>query len=474
MPRTSSRRVSAAFGAIAVATYPIGAVASEAALRRGETQVVVATSALELGIDIGSLDAVVLAGWPGSRAAAWQRAGRAGRRLAPSLTVLISSSDPLDQFVATEPDYFFGQAPEHARLDPNNLSVLVPHIKCAAFELPFAADEAFGSLTAHDTGDVLSVLAESSLLHRSSGSYHYVGGQFPANDVPLRGPLDENFLVIDRDRGEIIAEVDYRDAPQRLHDHAIYQLEGQRFLVDELAHDQHKAYVTRVQVDYYTEALVRTRLRVLECLEQSANSQYGEIQLLERVVGFKKIKLFSHENIGYGEVSQPERQMHTTAFWLSMNAASVAELDCGSAELAGAALGLSNVLHSAASLVLMGDGRDLGRAVGDGRSEWFDAIEPAERGRFTTPGEPGDLGTSGAPTIFLYDRFPGGIGLSERLFDERRELLQRVESLLTRCACQQGCPACVGPQRGRRSKSLAGQMVRILQEQIARTSPRVA
>ncbi|MCK5801124.1 MAG: DEAD/DEAH box helicase, partial [Deltaproteobacteria bacterium] len=203
----------------------------EAALREGQPNVVVATSALELGIDIGALDAIVLAGWPGSRAAAWQRSGRAGRRQTPSITAMVASSEPVDQFVAQEPEYLFGQGAEVARVDPNNTSILVPHLECAAFELPFTEGDRYGPLDARDTEAVLSVLADAEVLHRSAQAFHYIGGHYPAGAIPLRGPNDENFLVVRQD-AKVIAEVAYRDVPETLHPHAIYQLEGAQYAVE--------------------------------------------------------------------------------------------------------------------------------------------------------------------------------------------------------------------------------------------------
>src|SRR5215831_10618126 len=235
----------------------------ERSLRAGEAPCVVATSALELGIDIGGLDAVVIAGWPGSRAATWQRAGRAGRRGAPSAVVLVVSSEPLDQYVAAEPEYLFGRSPEHARVDPDNLAILLPHIKCAAFELPFAQEESFGPLGADALRAALALLAERGVLHEDRGRFHWIGESYPASQVALRGPLDQNFVVIERATGTVIAEVDRPDAPLYLHPSAIYQLEGRTFQVARLDWEARKAYVDAVDADHYTDAIDYTKIRVL-------------------------------------------------------------------------------------------------------------------------------------------------------------------------------------------------------------------
>jgi len=434
----------------------------ERALREGETDIVVATSALELGIDVGGLDAVVLAGWPGSRAAAWQRAGRAGRRLAPSLAVLVASSEPVDQYVAAEPGYLFGQPPEHARVNPDNASILVPHLKCGAYELPFTHGERYGALSVEETDEVLGCLAEAEVIHRSPAGYHYMGHPYPASEVHLRGPMEENFLVVERPSDQIIAEVDYKDAPQVLHDDAIYQLEGRQYQVLGLDHDNHKAFVARLSVDYFTDAMTHTRVRILERTSPTVGvACCGEVHVVNRVVGFKKIKLHTGENVGYGEVNQPERQMHSTALWLNPPAAPLSRLHRSPAELAEATLAAAYTLHSAAALILMSDARDLGRAVGDARSGWFAVSGRVSRGGYSIPdeAEPVDQLT---PTIFLFDRYPGGTGLAERLYDLRGDLLRRARVMVRRCACERGCPACVGPGSTAEAKALAGDVLELM------------
>ncbi len=446
----------------------------ERALREGAPDVVVATSALELGIDIGALDAVVIAGWPGSRAAVWQRSGRAGRRLTPSLTALVASSEPVDQFVAEEPDYLFGQGAEHARVDPENTSVLVPHLKCAAFELPFAAGDRYGELEPAETDQVLNLLADAELLHRGERAFHYVGGQYPANEVSLRGRLDENVLVVrveaatapgqplEAGGGVVIAEVAYDDAPETLHPHAIYQLEGAQYLVERLDHDAHRAYVRQVEIDYYTTSMLDERLRVLERLDRAGDTAHGEIHVTRKVVGFKKIKLHTHENLGYGEVDEPQREMHTTACWFTLPSEILAQLDRSPEQVTSAAQALSVVLHASAALLLMSDRSDLGRAIGDANAEWL-ALSTGRRSPYRVE-VAGNQAPAGQPVIVLYDRYPGGTGLAERLFDERARLLELAAGRLERCDCQAGCPACAGPGTEAADKTLARQLARALAE----------
>ncbi|MCA9668385.1 MAG: DUF1998 domain-containing protein, partial [Myxococcales bacterium] len=404
---------------------------------------------------------------------------RAGRRLTPSLAVLVACSEPLDQFVAGDPSYLLGRRPEHARVEPDNPSILVPHLKCAAYELPFDENERYGELAEDETREVLDALADARLLHRGERGYHHVSDAYPAAQVSLRGPVDENFLVVEEPRASgvgaagaapaprIIAEVDYDDAPQDLHDHAIYQLEGRQYQVLRLDHDNHKAYVEAVEVDYYTTALLQTRVRVLERASGTGCASHGEVHVLDRVVGFKKIKLHTHENIGYGDVSEPDREMHTTALWLTLEPRDVLALGWTAAEVTGATMALSRALHSAAALLLMSERRDLGRAMGDARSSWFPVAGRGAKGLGGGDAPP-DPRAPFSPTVFLFDRYRGGIGLAERLFDERHDLLARTRAMLERCECDEGCPGCVGPGQGVLIKRRAAKLAERFEQALGR------
>jgi DEAD/DEAH box helicase domain-containing protein len=397
----------------------------EALLRDGGARAVVATSALELGIDVGGLDAVVIAGWPGSRAATWQRAGRAGRRGAPAVIVLVACSEPIDQYVCADPGYLFGASPEQARVDPDNLAVLVPHMKCAAFELPFADGERFGPLGADETREVLSYLAQRGLLHADGGRFHWIADAFPAQGVPLRGLGEENFVVVDVRDGAVLAEVDHRDAARQLHPNAIYALEGVLHEVERLDWDAHKAFVRPVDVDFTTEAETRTRVSVLEALAtDGVVAGYGDVHVVEKVVGFKKIKLHTHENVGYGDVSLPVFELHTRALWLEPmgpRPAPASALGAWRAPWLEGVRGAAYALKHVAALLVLCDGVDLARALDD--AEGPDAL-----GR-----------------IYLYDTLPGGAGFAERLYEARRDLVERAAMLIAACACRAGCPTCIGP-----------------------------
>lgn len=434
----------------------------ERGLRAGEVRCVVATNALELGIDVGEIDAVVCAGYPGSLAGTWQRFGRAGRRGEPSLAVLVASSAPVDQFLARNPDYLLGRPVEEARIDPDNVEVLIQHLKCAAFELPFEVGEAFGELGAEGTTDALGFLAQHGVLHKSGTRWHWITDQYPAQSVGLRNVGWDNFVVIDLETDKAIAEVDFRGAHTSLFEQAIYQLEGDTYQVERLDYENRKAFVRAVQPDYFTEAMTYVRVAVLDENVQGSlgtlpgtPAALGDVNVVEQVVGFKKIKFFTHENLGYGDVHLPEMQMQTTAFWLTVPEEIVQSLagtedalgrPAGRAAVLEGLRGLAHALEAVASLALMCDPRDLGYALGD-KSEGT-----------APPSKDGAPGFD--PTIFLYDNIAGGVGLAARAFERRDELLARARALVESCACEGGCPSCVHPgteqgSHGRKAMALA-------------------
>ena len=292
----------------------------ERRLRDGEIRAVVATNALELGIDIGSLDAVVMAGYPGhDRLHAGSAPGRAGRRQGTSAAVLVASSAPLDQYIVEHPDYFFGRSPEHAYINPDNLEILLAHLKCAAFELPIRDGEKFGP---HDTAELCRFLEEAGFLHHSAGAWHWTSDTYPADAISLRSVISDNFVVVDiTGEPKVIAEVSFTAALTTLHEKAIYLHEARQYHVERFDYDERKAYVRRVDCDYYTDAIDYTQVKVLEEFESEAlagrrAALHGDVRVNRQIVGFKKIKFYTMENVGAGNLSMPEQEMHTTAFWL--------------------------------------------------------------------------------------------------------------------------------------------------------------
>ncbi len=432
--------------------------AIEAGLRNGEVLCVVATNALELGIDIGDLDAVVCSGYPGSVAGTWQRFGRAGRRGDTSIAVLVCSSDSLDQYLARTPEYLLDSNAEEARIDPSNVEILIQHLKCAAFEAPFeisargarpaspapALGESYLTLDPSATRDALDYLASHGLVHEAGGRYHWAGEAFPANNVSLRNIGWDNFVIVDVANNQSIAELDFRATHTMLHEQAIYQHDAEQYQVERLDFENHKAFVRKVAPDYFTTALT---YRTVAVIEERTTQQlgravlgFGDVKVIEKVTGYKKIKFFTHENAGYGDVHLPEMQMHTTSFWLTLPEAVLGALPYARATVIDGLRGVGGALETVSTLAMMCDPRDLGQTLGDGGL-------PGAEGQLAAPGRDYHAGRTGGfdPTVFLFDAHPGGVGLAERLFERAAELLDNARLLIETCPCKGGCPACVGP-----------------------------
>ncbi len=398
----------------------------ERGLREGAVLGVVSTNALELGIDIGSLDVAVLLGYPGSVASAWQQAGRAGRRSGTAVAVLVANSTPLNQFIAKHPDYFFDAAVEEGRINPDNLQILLSHVKCAAFELPFTADESFGK---EDLAEILRFLEEERLLHRAGDRWHWTSESYPADAVSLRSVSSDNFVIQDVTKEpRIVAEVDYDSAPSMVHEKAIYILEGRTFFVEKYDHDERRVHVREAEVDYYTDAITYTKVKILDRFDEEAVANarrvHGEVHVASQVVGFKKIKFYTNENVGSGELQMPENEMHTTAYWLTVPREVMAALPFTGEERRDGVVALSYTLGQMAALFLMCDRHDLGVALGDngqGEARIERGLMRLGRGRHDEP-PPGD---DYEPNVFIYDNYPGGIGLSEPLYRLHDRLLAR-------------------------------------------------
>lgn len=411
--------------------------AIEERLRRGEILAVVATNALELGIDIGALDAVICAGYPGSIASMWQRFGRAGRAKQESIAVLVTSSAPLDQYLAREPEYLLSANVEEARIDPHNVEVLVQHLKCAAFELPFVHGEAFGTQDAEATAEVLAYLAHNRVLFDTGKTYRWADDAYPANHVSLRSVGWDNVVIIDTEHDKTIAEIDFRGAHTMVHEQAIYQHDGETWQVEKFDYENHKAYVRRVEPDYFTDAMTYVQVKVLDTEDTAETSAlgaecgFGEVALVEKVVGYKKIKFQTHENAGYGDVRLPELSLHTMAFWLTLPESFVGAQPEGRAAVVDALRGVGRALETVSTLALMCEPRDLGTTLGDDDPE-------------SVPSKQGPV-RSYRPTLFVHEYIPSGIGLAERIFAHREVLFSRAHALIAHCPCARGCPGCVGP-----------------------------
>ena len=393
----------------------------EKGLRAGRIDAVVSTNALELGIDIGSLEACVMCGYPGTIASTWQEAGRAGRRFGASLTILVASSAALDQFIVTHPDYFFGASPENALLNPDNIYILLSHMKCSAYELPFHDGEGFGNAAGSE--EMLAYLTDENILRHVGDTYHWSEEDFPASEISLRTAMTENFLIMDITdpaHTRMVGEMDRFTAPMLLHENAIYLHEGTTYQVEKLDFDACKAFIRKVDVDYYTDADLNVALSLLDVLEERSDASYGEINVTARVRMFKKMRFDTGENVGYGPVMLPETEMHTTALWWTVPDDIAAAF--GKDDLQNGMLGIANLMRIAAPLNLMCSPHDI-------------AVAYQVKCTFT-----------GKPTLILYDNCPGGVGLAEKAFHMREILLRNCLEIVTTCPCEKGCPSCVGPE----------------------------
>jgi DEAD/DEAH box helicase domain-containing protein len=408
----------------------------EAGLRNAEITGVVSTNALELGIDIGSLQTAVLVGYPGTIASTWQQLGRAGRR-SGSIGVFVASSSPLDQFIVRHPEYFLSANPEEGLIDPDNLLLLAGHLQAGLFELPFEKDERLGRA---DVSELLQLFEEDGSATHSAGRWFWSRQAFPAEEVHLRRILADNVVIIDTShpRPQVIGEMDQFTAPVLLHEEAVYLHEGAQFHVDRLDWNEKKAYVRPVEVDYYTDALASVTVQVLETFggpEGNGTSRsHGELKITSLASMFKKIRFHTHENIGSGPIHLPEQTLHTTGYWTTIDedlwrALGRETLDhptksgdfAGTPGMEAGLQGMAHALRHVASLRLMCDPRDLG-AVAEVRSV-----------------------TTRLPTVTVYEVYPGGVGFSSRMYELHRELLDSAAALVRDCPCLAGCPSCVGP-----------------------------
>jgi len=472
---------------------------------------VVATNALELGIDIGELAACVMTGYPGTIASAWQQAGRAGRTSEVSAAVLIAGGSPSDQYVITHPHYFFGRSPEHALINPDNLAICTAHIQCAAFELPFRARESFGRFP--HTAEVLDFLAEAGVLHRAGGDFHWMHDSYPAEAISLRTGSSENFVIVDTTDGNerAIGEVDVFSAPFLIHEEAIYIHEGQSYQVQTLDWEGKTARVQGVNTDYYTSASTAVDVQVLAELEQAVNGgairAYGQVLVSAKATSFKKVKLYTHETLGWGEINLPEQTMQTTAYWLSVSDEVLERLrqegiwvadvtgyrgpnwetqrqrarerdgfrcqHCGAPEKPNRqhdvhhlrpfrefnyvpgqnetyleANRLENLVTLCRSCHLRAEAAQMMRSALGGLGHLLRHVAPLH-----LMCDPRDIGViveprspfTHRPTITVYEKVPAGVGFSGEMYRLHRLLLEAAHDVAARCPCANGCPACIGP-----------------------------
>jgi len=408
--------------------------AIEKALRDGSLRCVVSTNALELGIDIGALDAAVVVGYPGTIASLWQEAGRAGRRGEVSAVFLVATPSPLDQYLADHPGYLHGQSPETPTINPDNRYILMDHLKCAAFELPFADGDRFSVAS---TSEMLDALAGAGVLRHAAGRYYWATDGYPSQGISLRAGPGENFVVIEQtDAGpRVLGEVDRASAPTLLHEQAIYLHAGRTYEVERLDYPDRKAFVRAVDSDYYTEAEMASRLEVLRVDDEvhlgAVDAALGDVEVSFLPTIFKKITFEGHDNVGWGPIHLPEEHLPTVAAWWTLGE----PLDGPPTRTAAALAGAGYVLSAVASLFLMCDPRDIG-------------VAPQVRDPRT-----------GLPTVYLYDMLPGGVGLAEAAFRRGHDLFAAAAERIEACPCTDGCPSCVGPGREQAAKAASAELL---------------
>jgi DEAD/DEAH box helicase domain-containing protein len=392
----------------------------ERGLKNGDIYGVVSTNALELGVDIGQLQVCIMTGYPGTIASAWQQAGRAGRREGEALIIMVGSSNPLDQYIIQHPEYFFEQNPETARINPNNLVILLDHVKCAAYELPFKQGDTFGE---EELADILEFLTEEKVLHYKGNKWFWMNDSFPAHNISLRSASQENIVIIDLSitgHAKVIGEMDRFSAMTLLHDEAIYLHQGNQFQVEKLDWEEKMAFVREVEVDYFTDANLAVQLKVLEVDKEEnldrLNIGFGDVMVTAMATIFKKIKFETHENIGSGPIHLPEEELHTNASWLAFSP----DEEISEKKLEQGILAIAHAIKHIVPLLVMCDPADV-------------HIVPQIKSTH-----------SGEPTIYMYDRYPGGIGLSEKLYEKMEHILREAENTIESCLCEGGCPSCVG------------------------------
>ncbi len=477
----------------------------EAGLRSGEVRTVVATNALELGIDIGAMSASILAGYPGSIASTWQQAGRAGRGEDPSLVILVTTASPLDQFLAHNPGYFFGRTPENALINPDNLLILIDHLRCALFELPFEDGETYGGLLKEDLEEIFSLLINEGIVHKSKNKFFWLADHYPADDISLRVASPRKILLQTPEDGNwsTIGEVDFESGPWLVHPQAIYIQESQIYVVDDLDLEQGIARLQHSAVDYYTVPKVNTSIEVIQRLKVEAvaggEKSYGELSVVSQVSGFRQVRWFTHEQLGFGDLDLPATELNTMGYWLSINSETVEELrqnglwsndankygpnwiqqreqararDEYRCQVCGIEEGdhehhvhhktpyrqfenpqLANQLSNLVTLcpschrrvetiVRLRSGLSGLAYVLNNLAPLFLMCDSRDLGVYS---EPQSSIADGDPTIVLFERIPAGIGFSQRLFEIHNSLIKSAYELVNLCKCRDGCPSCVGP-----------------------------
>ena len=382
---------------------------------------IASTNALELGIDIGSLDACILDGYPGTIASLWQQAGRAGRGLEQAVVFLVAQNSPIDQYLMTHSQYLFAQNPEQAVVDPDNPHIAIGHVRCAAHELPLADAEAetFGTYAPV----MLELLEEDQVLRHIDDHWYWASSEYPAADVNLRNISGTVYTIQDDSAGErVIGTMDEVTALSQLHDHAVYLHAADTYFVNKLDLEQKIAHVERRDLDYYTQAVQSSQIRIDQTDEQGdwhgAGVGFGDVTVTTTIPMFRKVRFHSRDSLGFEDLELPPQSLETVAMWIAPPARMVQALRENGMLLGEALIGIANVLVEVAPMFVMCDTQDIGTVV--------------------------DSSCLGTDALFLYDRYPGGMGYARRCLDRVGEIMQTICDVVRQCACEDGCPSCVG------------------------------
>jgi DEAD/DEAH box helicase domain-containing protein len=406
----------------------------EQGLFDGDILGVTATNALELGIDVGGLDAVVMTGYPGTIASTWQQAGRAGRNSNPSLALLVAQDNPLDQFLMRHPEYFFGKAHEKGIVDPNNRRILEQHLLCATYEHSLGQEEL--ALFGKNASSALTNLVEQGKVFYRRERFHYSGGDYPAALVNIRSASNAIYRILNRAQNDrLLGTVEEAIAFKTLHEGAIYLHLGETYVVEDLEIETHTAYVRPIEANYYTEARESSHILVLTTKQSTTygtlETHFGEVVVTNRVVGYRKKRLFTDEVLEILDLELPEQTFETEAFWFTVPDSQWVKFVVDGGDLAGSIHAIEHALIGMMPLLATCDRWDLGGV--------------------SHPAHP----DTSLPTIFVYDAYPGGIGIAEGTYPSLSELLEATRAMIAECPCAEGCPSCVqSPKCGNNNEPL--------------------
>ncbi|HEY8463999.1 MAG TPA: DEAD/DEAH box helicase [Bacillota bacterium] len=394
----------------------------ERQLFEGELLGVTSTNALELGIDIGQLEACLVVGYPGTIASTWQQAGRVGRAKEDSLVILIPHQNPIDQYLVKNTSYFFEKNPEAAVIDPNNPHILMGHLRAAAFEAPLTAQDCyeFGIYAPA----VVELLVEAGELRQMAGKWYWRNSGFPATEVNLRNISDSTFSIVDvtTQPPKVIGTLDETSAYQQLYTEAIYLHDGETYFVKEMNVSQKISYVEKIAADYYTQSITEVQVIItkkeIESSWRKAATGFGSVEVMMKPYLFRKIKFGSRDSIGFGKINLEPQTMQTNAFWIVPPPSTLHLVKEFGRDPVESLLAIANVLTEVLPFMVMCDTCDIGSLV--------------------------DLTNHGAPSLFVYDKYPGGLGFAHRSFERVEELMTAARELIAACGCEAGCPSCVG------------------------------